>query len=252
MDRENAIRQALADIAADASNDDFYVQYQPIVDLKTDAVCGFEALARLRMKSLGPISPVEFIPIAEKTKLIIPIGEKVMISTLRFLRGLAEQGIHDIVISVNISAIELLQPDFAGRLLGLIGSMRVDPACVGIEITESVFSSDYEEINRIILRLREAGIHHVLRALLCLANARFPFDPRMNEALDLLKDQFRRGYLLRGSAYSGLVHFPMETGRMGLMNTLRCLRVLRQYDPQLCARLLEQPLPAAVGPAIRK
>ena len=82
-----------------------------------------------------------------------------MISTLRFLKRLAEQGIHDIVISVNISAIELLQPDFAGRLLGLIGSMRVDPACVGIEITESVFAADYEEINRIILRLREAGIH---------------------------------------------------------------------------------------------
>ena len=159
IDRENAIRQTLADIAADASNDDFYVQYQPIVDLKTDAVCGFEALARLKMKSLGPISPVEFIPIAEKTKLIIPIGEKVMISTLRFLKRLAEQGIHDIVISVNISAIELLQPDFTGRLLGLIGSMRVDPACVGIEITESVFAADYEEINRIILRLREAGIH---------------------------------------------------------------------------------------------
>ena len=94
--------------------------------------------------------------------------------------------------------------------------------------------------------------YDVLRALLYLANTCFPFDPRMTEAMDLLKDQFSRGYLLRGSAYSGLVHFPMETGRIGMMNTLRGLRVLRQYDPQLCARLLEQPLPAAVGPAIRK
>ena len=159
IDRENAILQALADVTADASNDDFYVQYQPIVDLKTDAVCGFEALARLKMKSLGPISPVEFIPIAEKTRLIIPIGEKVMLSTLRFLSRIAEQGFDDIIISVNISAIELLQPDFAGRLLELIGSMRVDPKCVGIEITESVFSSDYEEINRIIMLLTAAGIH---------------------------------------------------------------------------------------------
>ena len=63
------------------------------------------------MQSLGPVSPIEFIPIAEKTKLIIPIGEKVMISTLRFLQRLAEQGIDDIVISVNISAIELLEPE---------------------------------------------------------------------------------------------------------------------------------------------
>lgn len=159
IDRENIIRQSLADIAADASNDDFYVQYQPIIDLKTDAVCGFEALARLRIQRLGQVSPNEFIPIAEKTRLTIPIGEKVMISTLRFLKRLDEQGIDDIVISVNISAIELLQPDFACRLLGLIASMGVNPKCVGIEITESVFAADYEEVNRIIQRLREAGIH---------------------------------------------------------------------------------------------
>ena len=83
----------------------------------------FEALARLRMKSLGPVSPIEFIPIAEKTKLIIPIGEKVMISTLRFLQRLAEQGIDDIVISVNISAIELLQPELDRAITGDIISM---------------------------------------------------------------------------------------------------------------------------------
>ena len=61
--------------------------------------------------------------IAEKTKLIIPIGEKVMISTLRFLQRLAEQGIDDIVISVNISAIELLQPELDRAITGDIISM---------------------------------------------------------------------------------------------------------------------------------
>ena len=75
------------------------------------------------MQSLGPVSPIEFIPIAEKTKLIIPIGEKVMISTLRFLQRLAEQGIDDIVISVNISAIELLQPELDRAITGDIISM---------------------------------------------------------------------------------------------------------------------------------
>ncbi len=83
----------------------------------------------------------------------------------------------------------------------------------------------------------------MLRALLYFASVRHPFDPRMGEALDLLKTRFKRGYLLRGSAYSGLTHFRMETGRIGRMNTLRGLRVLRQYDPDLCARLLRQPVP---------
>ena len=85
--------------------------------------------------------------------------------------------------------------------------------------------------------------YDALRALLYFASVSHPFDPRMAEALDLLKARFRRGYLLRGSAYSGLTHFRMETGRVGRMNTLRGLRVLRQYDPDLCARLLRQPVP---------
>ena len=60
--------------------------------------------------------------------------------------------------------------------------------------------------------------------------------------MDLLRSRFRKGYLPRGSTYSGLLHFRMETGRMGAMNTLRGLRVLRQYDPGLCEQLLRQPL----------
>ena len=64
----------------------------------------------------------------------------------------------------------------------------------------------------------------------------------MGEALELLKAQFKRGYLLRGSSYSGLLHFKMETGKIGNMNTLRGLRVLKQYEPELFEKLLHQPL----------
>ncbi len=85
--------------------------------------------------------------------------------------------------------------------------------------------------------------YDALRALLYFAAIGHPFDPRMGEALDLLKEQFKRGWLLRGSAYSGLTHFKMETGRAGRMNTLRGLRVLRHYDPELCARLLQKAVP---------
>lgn len=84
--------------------------------------------------------------------------------------------------------------------------------------------------------------YDVLRALLYFASIRYPIDPRMSEALEILKAQFKRGYLLRGSSYSGLVHFKMETGKIGNMNTLRGLRVLKQYEPALFEQLLHQPL----------
>lgn len=160
-------------------------------------------------------------------------------------------------VHTTISVLEAFAGCEAGGVSGLPEEMRDQAACgreyllrKGLMRRETDGSLILPQITR--FHFPDRWHYDVLRALLYLANARFPIDPRMNEAMDLLKDQFRRGYLLRGSAYSGLVHFPMETGRIGMMNTLRGLRVLRQYDPQLCARLLEQPLPAAVGPAIRK
>lgn len=127
------------------------------MDLRTDSVCCFEVLSRLKTEKFGIVSPLEFIPAAEKTKLILPIGEKVIIRAFGFLNRLMELGYNDIGISVNVSVIQLLDPDFTSRLLGLAGDMRIDPRHVGIEITESVFSSDFDRINKIIEKLKRAG-----------------------------------------------------------------------------------------------
>lgn len=158
VDRERDVVEALNEVAADDYNEDLYLQYQPIIDLKTDLVCGFEALSRLKTEKLGFVSPVEFIPVAEKTKLILPIGEKIIYKAFRFLKRLKEQGYEDIGVSINISIIQLLKPDFADRFLELSKKMEIDPKNIGIEITESVFAADYVNINRIIERLREAGV----------------------------------------------------------------------------------------------
>ncbi|NLY75421.1 MAG: EAL domain-containing protein [Firmicutes bacterium] len=160
VNRERDIVEALNVIAADDyTNDELFLQYQPIMDLRTGLICGFEALARLRTAKLEPVSPAEFIPLAEKTKLILPIGEKVIIKAFCFLNKLNEHGYNEISVSINISAIQLLNPDFTSRLFELIGEMKVNPKNVGIEITESVFASDFEYINDIIGKLREAGLH---------------------------------------------------------------------------------------------
>jgi len=159
VNREKDIVDALNVVALDDDNDDLFLQYQPIVDLRTGTIFGFEALARLRTEKFGLVSPLEFIPIAEKTKLILPIGEKVIIKAFRFLNMLKEHGHDDITVSINISIIQLLQPGFANRLFELMNEMQINKKNVGIEITESVFASDYDSINRIIGKLKNEGLY---------------------------------------------------------------------------------------------
>ena len=159
VNRERDIVEALNVIATeDQSNDQLFLQFQPILCLKTGSICGFEALARLRTEQLGLVSPLEFITIAEKTKLIIPIGEKVIVKAFRFLNKLKEHGFEQIGVSINISLIQLLNPDFTSRLFELISAMQVNPKNIGLELTESVFTYDFEYINNIIEQLRSAGI----------------------------------------------------------------------------------------------
>lgn len=159
VNRERDIVEALSAIAADRKTDNhLFLQYQPILSLKTGRICGFEALARLKTAKLGLVSPVEFIPIAEKTKFILPLGEKVIVKAFCFLNKLKELGYDEIGVSINISIIQLLNPTFANRLFTLIKEMEVNPENVAIELTESVFASDYDSINNVIAHLRKAGI----------------------------------------------------------------------------------------------
>lgn len=160
VNREIEIEKALSSIANDENTgDELFLQFQPIMDLKTGSICGFEALSRIRTEKFGLLSPSEFIPIAEKSKLIIPIGDKVINNAFRFLSRLSKHGYNNIFVSVNISVIQLLKSDFSDRLFELMNKMGINPANVCIEITESVFISDFGYINNTIGRLRNAGIH---------------------------------------------------------------------------------------------
>ena len=157
--REEDIKRELAKIAEDETNKGMFLLYQPIFDLKSNKISAFEALARLKSEELGLVSPFEFIPIAEKTKMIIPLGQRIIVESLRFLKTLEKNGFDAINISINVSAIQLLQEDFVDNLLKTIHEMQVSPDRIGLELTESIFSSDYEEINSILSRLRETGLH---------------------------------------------------------------------------------------------
>ncbi len=156
--REQNIKRELARIADNESDRGLFLQYQPIFDLESNKISGFEALARLKNDKLGSISPIEFIPIAEKTKLIIPIGKKIMLQAFSFLNKLKEAGYDDVTVSVNVSAIQVLVNNFCEDLFKMIDEMHIRPENIGIEITESVFSSDYRAINHILGSLKEKGI----------------------------------------------------------------------------------------------
>lgn len=158
VNRERIIRDALNNILSGGTEDELYLHFQPILDLKTNSICGFEALTRLRTEKLGIVPPLEFISIAEETKLIIPIGELINQKALNFLHKLNEQGYKNISVTINTSAIQLYSPDFVRKILELIINMDVNPKNVGIEITESVFANDYDYINSHLIMLKQAGI----------------------------------------------------------------------------------------------
>ncbi len=159
VNREGDIRHALSSVVLDEPGHELIVQYQPILDMHTGAVTGFEALARMKTEALGRLSPLEFIPVAEKTKLILPLGERVFSRAFAFLKTLAEQGHQAVRVSVNVSVIQLLHPGFADGLTQLMDTMGVDPGSAGIEITESIFMADYAAANHSIAKLRAAGMH---------------------------------------------------------------------------------------------
>ncbi len=158
INRENDISQEIREIVEGIKPDRFYLQYQPILDIASNSICGFEALARLNSEKYGLVAPMEFIQIAEKTNMIVPFGESIINKALRFSNKLKENGHDTMSVSINISMIQILEKGFTNMLLGMIADMHVNPENIGIELTESVFATESTEINTVIDALKTAGI----------------------------------------------------------------------------------------------
>lgn len=156
--RENEIKCELSQIASSDDSEGLFLQFQPILYLNSNKLWGFEALARMESKILGRVSPMEFIPIAEETKLIVPLGKKLIQQAFRFLKKLEKQGYDQLKVSINLSVIQLLKTEFLNEMLEIARKMDVDPAKIAIEVTESVFSSECDKINRALENLKKAGL----------------------------------------------------------------------------------------------
>lgn len=138
------------------TNKEMTLHYQPIVDTKNRRIKGFEALIRWTNPEIGSVRPDEFIPLAEKSTLINAIGDYVLNEACGFLKKLDSLG-YDVGISVNLSIIQLHQPDYVGKTMETIMNHGVKPSQVMLEVTESV-ALDKSEYHEKLLTLHGHGL----------------------------------------------------------------------------------------------
>ncbi|MRN51952.1 putative bifunctional diguanylate cyclase/phosphodiesterase [Paenibacillus monticola] len=147
---ENDLRRAL-------ERKEFYLVYQPQVNLETEEIVGMEALLRWNHPKSGLISPVDFIPIAEESGLIVPIGEWVLKTACLQNKLWQLAGYRPLCISINLSMRQFLQPNLAGKIGMILKDIGLDPCYVDLEITESM-TLDKETAFEQLKRLKELGV----------------------------------------------------------------------------------------------
>lgn len=148
---ENSLRRAL-------ERKEFRLHYQPIVDLTTDRVIGTEALIRWERAEVGIVSPAEFIPLAEETGLIIPIGEWVLRTACAQNKTWQSAGLPPIRVAVNLSASQFHRQDLPQTIAGTLDEIGLDPKYLGLELTESIIMRNAEATAVALRQLNALGM----------------------------------------------------------------------------------------------
>jgi diguanylate cyclase (GGDEF)-like protein/PAS domain S-box-containing protein len=177
MQTETEMRRAL-------ERDEFTIHYQPVVQLETGKVLELEALVRWQHPTKGLVAPSDFIPVAEESGLILPLGEWVLREACRQMRAwqLQREDYTHLLLSVNLSARQFRHPRLLESIVSCLQQTGLDPGCLKLEITESVALDNTEETIATLQALRRLGIHIAI-------------------------DDFGMGY----SALGYLKHYPIDT-----------------------------------------
>ncbi len=153
LETEVELRRALA-------AQDLRLHYQPVVDLVTGQVLGFEALLRWQHRTRGLVMPGEVVPIAEETGLIVPVGEWVLEQACQQLVEWHREfpRAHPLSMAVNLSGVQLARPEFTERLEQVLERTGVDRSALYLEITESVLMRDAEQTLAVLDQLKRLGV----------------------------------------------------------------------------------------------
>jgi len=152
LDILQALRQAIK------TNDSLNLHYQPIIDTCSAGIVGFEALLRWNDPTLGYISPAEFIPIAEESGLILPLGEWVIRTACTKFNELYKNSEFKPYLSVNVSTRQFENEQCVERLKQILEEANFNPKLFKIELTESIMMKDAEKIVKKLNRLRKLGV----------------------------------------------------------------------------------------------
>ena len=152
---EQGLRLALA-------RDELRLAYQPLVQLDTGEISGVEALLRWRSAELGVIGPNKFIPVAERSGLIVPIGQWVLTTACLTNKAWQESGLLAIPISVNVSAKQLRREDFVTMVEEVLRETGLGPEWLELELTESTAMTDVKQSRQILDRLKDLGVRIVI------------------------------------------------------------------------------------------
>ena len=172
---ESSLRRAL-------KRGEFLLHYQPQIDLASGAMTGAEALIRWQDPQLGIVLPAQFVPIAEESGLIVPIGRWVLREACRQVRRWQYAGMATVPISVNISAAEFRHKDFISGVAEILAETGLAPRFIELELTESILMHDATSSAQVLAALKEMG-------------------------MKLAIDDFGTGY----SSLSYLKRFPIDT-----------------------------------------
>lgn len=139
---------------------EFEVYYQPVINLRTRSISGFEALVRWQHPERGLISPADFIAVAEETELIVPLGQWVLFESCRQIKEWQTKWTFPspLTISVNLSAKQFKQPDLVEQIKQILYQTKLDPQSLRLEITESVVMDNAETATAMLRQLRSLGV----------------------------------------------------------------------------------------------
>lgn len=151
LEIESKLRKAI-------DNEEFFLRYQPQVEVSTGRISGMEALIRWNDPQKGEVVPKDFISVAEELGLIVPIGEWVFRTACRQLKQWEQDGLPEVTVSINISPRQFMSRRLVSTLLTIIREIGADPRRIELEITETMIMRNLEQSIETLAQLRSVGM----------------------------------------------------------------------------------------------